>query len=205
MKILLFGGTGKTGSLFLERALNAGYDVTAIVRDASKITITHKNLQIKSVDLFDKEAIRSVSKGYELAISCLGGDANNKSTLLSDMIRTIVPALEEAGVKKIFLMSSAGIHNEMPGLIAKVFVNLFFKNAIADHKIAAECVMNSSLEYLILRPLSLVEGGLTKNFRTSETSVPKGGKNISRADVAYFMEQAIGKEEYKNKSICLCY
>ncbi len=205
MKIVLFGASGKTGRILLELALEAGHQVTAVVRDTSKITISNENLTVKIADLFDKNSVISVAKGNDLAISCLGGDANNKSTLLSDMISVIVPAIKEAGVKEMFHISSAGIHNEMPGVIAKIFVNLFFKNAIADHKIATECIMNSGLDYLIARPLSLTEGEMTKNFRISDISVPKGGKNISRADVAYFLAEAIGNEDYKNKSIALCY
>ncbi len=205
MKIVLFGATGKTGIIVLELALKAGHEVTAVVRDSSKLTISHENLTVKTVNRFDKRYVIDVSKGAELAISCLGGDANNKSTLLSDMMKIIVAAIKEAGVKEIFHISSAGIHDEMPGVVAKLFVKLFFKNAIADHKIAAECIINSGLDYLILRPLSLVDGEMTKNFRTSDNSVPKGGKNINRADVAYFLVEAIGKKEYKNKSISLCY
>ncbi len=205
MKIVLFGASGKTGRIVLDLALNAGHEVTAVVRDASKITVEHKNLTVKTANLFDENSVIEVSNGAQLAISCLGGDANNKSTLLSDMIKTIVPAIKQAGVKEIFHISSAGIHDEMPGIIAKLFVNLFFKNAIADHKIAANIIINSGLDYLILRPLSLIDGEMTKNFRTSDVSVPSGGKNISRQDVAYFLAQAIGKAEFKNKSICLCY
>ncbi len=205
MKIVLFGASGQTGSIVMELALQAGHEVTAVVRDVSKIKISHNNLSVKTADLFDKESVKVVAEGNELAISCLGGNANNKSTLLGDMIQVIVPAVKEVGVREIYHMSSAGIHNEMPGVVAKIFVNLFFKNAIADHKTAAECVINSGLNYLIVRPLSLTEGEMTKEFRTSDTSVPKGGKNISRADVAYFLVEAIGKSEYKNKSICLCY
>ncbi len=205
MKIVLFGASGKTGRIVLDLALKSGHKVTAVVRSESKITLSHENLTLKTANLFDKSSVIDVSKGHELAISCLGGDANKKSTLLSDMIKTIVPALKESGVKKIFHISSAGIHNEMPGFIAKLFVNLFFKNAIADHKNAANIIISSGLDYLILRPLSLTDGEMTKKFRTSDTSVPKGGKNIARSDVAYFLIEAIGKDEYKNKSICLCY
>ncbi len=205
MKIVLFGASGKTGRIVLDLALTAGHEVIAVVRDVSKIIVSHDNLTVKTANLFDENSVVEVSKGAQLAISCLGGDANNKSTLLSDMIKVIVPAIKSAGVKEIFHISSAGIHDEMPGVIAKIFVNLFFKNAIADHKIAANVIINSGLDYLILRPLSLIDGEMTRDFRTADISVPNGGKNISREDVAFFLVDAIDKSELKNKSICLCY
>ncbi len=205
MNLVLFGATGKTGKFFLEYALERGHRVTAVVRDASKVDIVDKNLVIRVADLFNKDELISVIKGHDLVVSCLGGNANNKSTLLGDMIKNIVEAMKECEVHSMFLMSSAGIHNEMPGIIAKLFVTLFFKNAIADHKTAAEALINSGFSYLIVRPLSLIDGEATKEFRTSDDSVPRGGSKISRKDVAWFLAEALGKTEFNNKSICLCY
>ncbi len=205
MNIVLFGATGQTGKIFLKLALEKGHHVTAVARDISRIDINNKNLTIKTANLFNIEELKSVICGNDLVVSCLGGNANNKSTLLGDMVKNIVKAMQECDVHAMFLMSSAGIHNEMPGIIAKLFVTLFFKNAIADHKIAAEALINSGFTYFIVRPLSLIDGQMTKKFRISEDSVPKGGKNISRQDVAWFLSEALGKSEYNNKSICLCY
>ena len=36
MKVLVFGATGKTGGLIVDRALAKGHEVTVLVRDASK-------------------------------------------------------------------------------------------------------------------------------------------------------------------------
>ncbi|MEO0684830.1 MAG: NAD(P)H-binding protein, partial [Cyanobacteria bacterium J06649_11] len=45
-KIALLGATGQTGSLLLEKALERGYTVKALVRNAHKIAITHERLHI---------------------------------------------------------------------------------------------------------------------------------------------------------------
>ncbi len=205
MNLVLFGATGQTGKIFLKLALEKGHTVTAVARDVSKIDFEDKNLIVKTADLFNKDELINIIRGNDLVVSCLGGNANNKSTLLGDMVKNIVGAMKECGVSSMYLMSSAGIHNEMPGIIAKLFVALFFKNAIADHKVAAEALINSGFTYLIVRPLSLVDGEMTKSFRTSDDSVPKGGSNISRQDVAWFLAEALEKTEFNNKSICLCY
>ncbi len=205
MNIILFGATGQTGKIFLKLALEKGHNVTAVVRDTSKIDFSDKKLTVKTANLFNKDDLISVITGSDLVVSCLGGNANNKSTLLGDMITNIVGAMKESGVDSIYHMSSAGIHGEMPGVIAKLFVALFFRNAIADHKIAADAIINGGFTYLIVRPLSLMDGEMTKTFRTSDNSVPKAGSKISRQDVAWFLAEALGKREYRNKSICLCY
>ncbi len=205
MNICIFGATGKTGAILLKLLLSGGHHVTAAVRTPTKVTLQHENLDIKAVDLFNTESIKNTLTKADLVISCLGGDANNKSTLLSDMIKNILTAMKSSDVKSIFYIGSAGIHGEMPGIVSKIIVNLFYKNAISDHKIAAEAIMNSGFNYLIMRPLSLFDGDMTKKYRLSYDSVPKGGSKISREDLAYFLSEAVGKNEYANKSICICY
>ena len=44
MKILLFGATGRTGKIILQKALNDGHEVTAIVRDPSKLEGINVNI-----------------------------------------------------------------------------------------------------------------------------------------------------------------
>lgn len=54
MKIGIIGAYGKAGSLILKEALDRGIEVTAIVKDASKLT--DKTVKIIEKDLFDLKA-----------------------------------------------------------------------------------------------------------------------------------------------------
>ncbi|WNY28079.1 hypothetical protein MmiEs2_02600 [Methanimicrococcus stummii] len=51
MKIAIIGAAGKEGKYLFEEAASRGHDVTAVVRDASKIT--NLNMKILEKDLFD--------------------------------------------------------------------------------------------------------------------------------------------------------
>ncbi|EFR94563.1 NAD(P)-dependent oxidoreductase [Listeria innocua] len=53
MKIGIIGATGRAGSRILEEAKSRGHEVTAIVRNAGKITQTHKDINILQKDIFD--------------------------------------------------------------------------------------------------------------------------------------------------------
>ncbi|PZG54906.1 NAD(P)-dependent oxidoreductase [Listeria ivanovii] len=53
MKIGIIGATGRAGSRILEEAKSHGHEVTAIVRNAGKITQTHKDINILQKDIFD--------------------------------------------------------------------------------------------------------------------------------------------------------
>ena len=46
MKLVVLGATGGIGLCLVEQALNANHQVTAIVRDPSKLTFNHENLKV---------------------------------------------------------------------------------------------------------------------------------------------------------------
>lgn len=46
MKLAVLGATGQTGQFLVSQALQQGHDVTALVRNVTKLTIQHKNLKV---------------------------------------------------------------------------------------------------------------------------------------------------------------
>ncbi len=46
MKIAVFGATGGTGRNFLQQALSAGHEITALVRDPTCLTATPERLTV---------------------------------------------------------------------------------------------------------------------------------------------------------------
>ncbi len=65
--------------------------------------------------------------------------------------------------------------------------------------------MSSDLEYTLARPLSLTEGELTKHYRITSKGVPKGGKEISRQDLAHFLLNVTENNDHINETIGLAY
>ena len=62
MKITMFGATGPTGKHFTALALKNGHEVTALVRDASKLSAADK-LSIVVGDATDEKAVKRVIDG----------------------------------------------------------------------------------------------------------------------------------------------
>ena len=60
MRLAVFGATGRTGKPLVEQALNAGYEVTAFVRDPSKLATKHERLTVVQGDATDAVAVERV-------------------------------------------------------------------------------------------------------------------------------------------------
>jgi putative NADH-flavin reductase len=141
MKILVLGATGKTGSILVEELLKEKYEVSVLVRNKNKIDINNTLLKVYEGNVLNHDQLAESMRGVEMVISCLGGDDNKKSDLLTQMSKSITEVMNEFNVKRLVVMSSAGIHGEFNDIISKIIVKLFFGNAIKDHKGAAEHIM----------------------------------------------------------------
>lgn len=204
MKLFLVGATGQTGSILLDRALEQGHLVTAYVRSPEKIKITHENLEVISGDLLSENALTEAMKDHEAILSCLGGDANHQSTIITDMTKCLIKAMQVNHISRIASIATAGVHNEF-SFVTNLIVKLFYKQAISDHKGAVELMMSTELDYTIARPLSLISGTLTKKYRCTPIGVPKGGKNISREDLADFLLDAVEHNKHLKETVGLAY
>ena len=56
----------------VKQALAAKYNVTALVRNPAKLTLTHENLTVVEANIFDQESLKKHFTGQDAIISCLG-------------------------------------------------------------------------------------------------------------------------------------
>ena len=70
-RILLYGATGRTGSLLLDYALAQGYAVTALVRNPAKLTRTSPHLTVVVGSPTDPAAVRRAMAGCQAVVSAL--------------------------------------------------------------------------------------------------------------------------------------
>ena len=208
MKIVIFGASGKTGSLLVDEALSAGHDVTAYVRRPESVKSEHPNLNVVAGYLNEKDKLRSVISGSDACISTLGGASLTKhSTAIIEGIDNILSIMEEEKVTRFIYLSSLGAGDSrkyMPQPVRFFVADIMLRIPLADHKTNEDRITKSQLDWTIVRPGGLTDGAKTYHMKHGfgETKI-KGNLRIPRSDVAAFLLDQVTSKDYVNKSVWL--
>ena len=73
MKLAVFGAAGRTGAEVLTQARAAGHEVTAVVRDAGRIT--DQAVTVAVADVHDQGQVTAAIAGMDAVISTIGRQA----------------------------------------------------------------------------------------------------------------------------------
>jgi putative NADH-flavin reductase len=212
MNLLVFGATGGTGRAIVAQALEQGHGVTAFVRNSDAIKTKHENLIVVPGDILDYASVERAVKGQDAVISALGTKAIRRNTTISDGTRNIITAMEKHEVRRLVFESSISIGDSKPqqrqfGLVYKIIIfPLILRNMFQDKEIQEGCIMQSALDWIIVRPAVLTNGPLTGVYRSEFSATDTSIKaKISRADVADFMLKQLTDDTYVHKTPSLSY
>lgn len=190
MKIIVFGASGGTGQQVLLQALAQGHKVTAYVRDPGKIEIIDPNLTAIPGDVLEEDSVSKAVKGHDVVICVLGMPSiSDSSELRSKGTFNIVRAMQGQGLRRLICLSAFGAGDSlqyMPKLYKYFLVPLFMRRLYADHNAQEGLVMQSGLDWTLLRPAILSNRAATGHYWTGEDLRGVRLKNkISRSDVAH--------------------
>jgi putative NADH-flavin reductase len=208
MKIVVFGASGKTGSLVVEQALETGHEVIAFVRTPGSIKSEHPKLKIVVGNLNEKDKLKKALAGADACISTLGGGSLTKHNLaIIEGIGNIISIMEEEGVPRIIYMSSIGAGESryyMPQPVRFLVLDVMLRVPVADHNTNEQRIAKSKLQWTVVRPGGLTDCAKTGNLKYgSEKTKLKGSASISRSNVAAFLLDQLTLSDYVNKSVWL--
>jgi putative NADH-flavin reductase len=209
MRILVFGATGPTGTQVISQALGRGHSVTAFVRDRAKLSVKDERLLVEIGDAAqDATQVAEAVGGQDTVIGALGVGASFRSGhLIERCMQIIVPAMEQAGVRRLILLSAFGVgasSRDAP-LIPRIFFRTLLREVFADKLAAEELVRQSRLEWTFVYPVMLTSGPLTEKYRAGERLELHGMSRISRADVAHFILEEAQKGAFVGKAAVVSY
>jgi uncharacterized protein YbjT (DUF2867 family) len=199
MNIAVFGSTGLTGGLVVDRALAAGHRVTVLVRNPDTVRREHERLTVIGGNPTSEADVETSVRGADVVIHCLGvgGKGTGKpTTLISDSVKVTVAAMQKYGVPRIVCMSNVGASGSGPWLVNRVVVPVFLRwlKPIIDDKERMESALRASaLEWVAVRLVGITEGE-ARPIRMTDDG--KGlGLTITAPSVAEFLlARATGPE-----------
>ena len=208
MKLLILGATGGTGLQLLAQALAQSHTVTAFVRNPAALAVHYPkplpNLRIITGDILKRDTIDAAISGQDAVISALGIKVLGVNTIMSDGTRNVVNSMQQCGVKRLIVETSIGVgdsKSQMTFLFGKIILPFVLKNMFADKEVQEQVIMQSGLDWTIVRPGMLTNGRKTGVYRSGLDKAISG--RISRADVADFMLRQLNDVTYIHQTPAL--
>src|SRR4249920_1188467 len=181
-KIAIIGATGRAGGQLLEEALRRGHSVTAIARNASKLS-ARAGVTALNIDVLDSGALQKAVAGHDAVFSA--------AHFTGIPAGAIIDPLKRAGVKRLLVVGGAGSLFAAPGLKVIDTPNFpaeYKAEAAAGGAYLDTLRQETALDWSFLSPSALfVEGPRTGKFRLGRDDllVDADGKSwISFADFA---------------------
>jgi len=196
MKIALFGATGGTGHQVLEQAVQAGHQVTALVRDAAKLGPTPAGVTVVTGNVLQPLAVDQVVAGADAVICSLGNTSDNPDMVVTNGTRHIIDAMQRLNVRRLIVVTSLGVgdsKDQVP-FFFKALMKTVLRKAIEDKEAQEAAVRASRLDWTIVRPGGLTNDPATGRYQVGTTNLMAG--RIARADVADFILKELTRNEY---------
>jgi putative NADH-flavin reductase len=220
MKLTVIAATGGIGRAVLAQALEAGHDVTAVVRDRSKLD---RDVRSFAVDLTEPvtESLCTAVSGADAVLSCIGPRRKDETGIVSAGTARIIAAMQAAGTRRIIAVAGIGLstvptpnrprRRREPGagplmnLVTLPLVRALLGAHMSDVAAMEEQLAESGLDWTSVRLPRLTDGPLTGKYQVAHgISLPRALK-LSRADAAHFMLRALDDRHSLGRHVTVAY
>jgi putative NADH-flavin reductase len=213
-RILIIGGSGRTGKLVISELLQRSHKVTALVRkpetmqievSAGLNTTTGTPLEIEDVrKAFDQSRpeVVIVTLSAPRATDSPFAAVTSPPRLMADSTANIVAAMKDFGTPKVVIMQAFGVAESWGNMNCMMQLLMKKSNMIYqydDHNLVAKETKDSGENYVFVRPSRLVEGEAKeiKEYPEHGKGVPMMAA-ITRDSVAKFLVEAAEKSDWDN-------
>ncbi|MEK4554302.1 NAD(P)-dependent oxidoreductase [Jeotgalicoccus sp. FSL K6-3177] len=203
MKIGIVGATGKAGSLILDEAVRRGHEVTAIVRNASKLN--NDNVKVIEKDVHDTWT--EDFKGLDVVVNAFGAPLGEKDAHV-EAGRVLINALSGTGIRLIVVGGAGSLYVDdsrtMKVIDTPNFPDIFKPTAGGQSENLEELEQTTNLKWTFISPSAEfdAEGKRTGAYETGADVllVNKSEESyISYADFAIAVMDEAENAEHVNE------
>ena len=196
MKIALFGATGAVGGYFLNKALAAGHEVTALVRSPEKLG-AQPNLRAVKGDVTDTSDVQSVINQTDVVVSCLG---NVKGVMIMERAAEAIlqAAAAQSNPSKCLFVSSIGCGGSS-WVVLQLLRLINGRAGFADCERAdARIAREANVPYVLIRPAALKENPGNGKYRVFQGD-GTFARPMAKEDVSAFLFDAVESEKWDGR------
>ncbi|MTT31421.1 NAD(P)H-binding protein [Terrilactibacillus sp. BCM23-1] len=204
MKIGIIGASGKAGSLILKEAVERGHEVTAIVRDASKIE--NKQVAVVEKNIFDLKS-QDINK-FDVIVNAFNATPGQENQHI-EAGKVLIEALKGAPSTRLVVVGGAGSLFVDEAKSVRVmetpdFPKAYLPTAANMAKNLDELQSTSGIQWTYISPAGFFnpEGKRTGSYKKGGdilTLNSKGESYISYADYAIAVLDEIEISQHKNE------
>ncbi|MCR8631175.1 NAD(P)-dependent oxidoreductase [Paenibacillus radicis (ex Xue et al. 2023)] len=213
MKIALMSASGTIGQRILEEALMRGHQVTAIVRDPSRITKQNENLTVVTGNIFEEASVAKAVVGHDVVISAFGpAFGSGEEHTLVEATRALIKGVKSAGVDRLLAVGGAASLEVAPGVLlidTPEFPEIVKPTATAHRDALDVYRQEKELNWTNLSPAAkIAPGERTGKYRTGTEQLivdEKGESYISAEDYAIAMLDEVEKPQYSRQRFTVGY
>jgi len=212
MKITIFGATGALGHECLTQALEAGHEVTVLVRTPTKLPGDLRGrVHVIEGDALDPARVeQALAEGTEAVLFAIGIDKRSPEDLCTDSTRHILSAMAHHGVRRfVWCGGGSTLVDEDQITFGARFVEGFttlFMGLRHRDKIHQLELLNRNLdiEWVGVRPLQMRKGPARGEYRLGFDAF-SGFSKIHFADCAHAMIGMLSDDTWLHKAPIIQY
>ncbi|KAI9259889.1 NAD-dependent epimerase/dehydratase [Sporodiniella umbellata] len=202
VKVAIIGASGKSGQLILKESLARGYQVTAIVRNKSKIT--------QDVPIIEKEIqqlTRDDLESFDVVVNAFASSAGNESDH-EVLGKKLIELLQGTNTRLIVVGGAGSLYVDEAKttrlIDTKEFPQAYYAIAFNMAKSFEDLKASKDLKWTFFSPSAIFDptGKRTGQYRLGEDNLLLNSENkpyISYADYALALVDEIEQAKYVNK------
>uniref|UniRef100_A0A224YIM2 Biliverdin reductase / flavin reductase n=1 Tax=Rhipicephalus zambeziensis TaxID=60191 RepID=A0A224YIM2_9ACAR len=197
-KVAIFGSTGYTGQAVLDYAIKKGYEVTVLVRDASRLPKETTPHHVVVGDVLKKEDVDKAVKGQDGVIVVLGTrNDTSPTTAMSDGLKNILQSMSDLRVKRISVCVSSFLFWERAKVPPKMVP------LTEDHERMHEALKACDREWVAIFPPHIADEPARGGYKMVNDAPV--GRAISKFDLAEILVNALTMDEHIGHSVGIGY
>ena len=188
----------------VKQALANSCKVNALCRNPDAIPFKNTSLRIIKGSLLDKILVHKTIEGSDAVICVFGPMKPYTDIFCAEATENIIIAMQDAGILKLICQTGAliGKTQVQRSLFMRFLMKTYnkkFPKSARDRDMQEELIMESSLDWTIVKPPRLSNGKRKRKYSTGENLKVSAFSSATREDTADFILSLLESDNYLKK------